>query len=100
MIAVTNARRNGVTGSEYISATGMQSRNDDAEISKMSPEILITDLKLMVFIPPLSDMPWLCSSGFRDSGATRTLDPQLRRLLLYPTELRNRTAVYKKPRQI
>ena len=24
-----------------------------------------------------------------DSGATRTLDPQLRRLLLYPTELRN-----------
>ena len=25
-----------------------------------------------------------------DSGATRTLDPQLRRLLLYPTELRNR----------
>ena len=28
------------------------------------------------------------SSG--DSGATRTHDPQLRRLLLYPTELRNR----------
>ena len=26
-----------------------------------------------------------------DSGATRTRDPQLRRLLLYPTELRNRT---------
>ena len=26
----------------------------------------------------------------RDSGAVRTLDPQLRRLLLYPTELRNR----------
>gem|GEM_PF-6214603 len=26
---------------------------------------------------------------FCDSGATRTLDPQLRRLLLYPTELRN-----------
>ena len=25
-----------------------------------------------------------------DSGATRTRDPQLRRLLLYPTELRNR----------
>lgn len=25
----------------------------------------------------------------RDSGAVRTLDPQLRRLLLYPTELRN-----------
>ena len=25
-----------------------------------------------------------------DSGATRTHDPQLRRLLLYPTELRNR----------
>ena len=24
-----------------------------------------------------------------DSGATRTRDPQLRRLLLYPTELRN-----------
>ena len=29
----------------------------------------------------------------RDSGATRTRDPQLRRLLLYPTELRNRTGM-------
>jgi hypothetical protein len=29
----------------------------------------------------------LCGSG--DSGAIRTLDLQLRRLLLYPTELRN-----------
>ena len=28
-----------------------------------------------------------CRKG--DSGAARTLDPQLRRLLLYPTELRN-----------
>ena len=28
-------------------------------------------------------------AAFRDSGATRTPDPQLRRLLLYPTELRN-----------
>jgi hypothetical protein len=27
---------------------------------------------------------------FCDSEAIRTLDPQLRRLLLYPTELRNR----------
>ena len=26
---------------------------------------------------------------FRDSGGIRTHDPQLRRLLLYPTELRN-----------
>ena len=78
----------------------MQSRNDDADISRMSPEILSTDLKLMVFMPPSSVMPGRHSPGFRDSGATRTLDPQLRRLLLYPTELRNRTAVYKKPRQI
>ena len=30
------------------------------------------------------------ASRLRDSGATRTRDPQLRRLLLYPTELRNR----------
>ena len=28
----------------------------------------------------------------RDPGATRTRDPQLRRLLLYPTELRNQRA--------
>ena len=38
------------------------------------------------------------SSGFlvafcaRDSGGIRTHDPQLRRLLLYPTELRNQTS--------
>ena len=29
---------------------------------------------------------------FCDSGAIRTRDPQLRRLLLYPTELRNHWA--------
>ena len=28
----------------------------------------------------------------RDSGGIRTHDPQLRRLLLYPTELRNQTS--------
>ena len=40
------------------------------------------------------------ASGFlvahcaRDSGGIRTHDPQLRRLLLYPTELRNQTAIW------
>ena len=34
---------------------------------------------------PVQDIDRLC-----DSGAVRTRDPQLRRLLLYPTELRNR----------
>lgn len=29
------------------------------------------------------------STGFRDPGGIRTHDPQLRRLLLYPTELRD-----------
>ena len=29
-----------------------------------------------------------------DSGGIRTHDPQLRRLLLYPTELRNQTAIW------
>ena len=29
-----------------------------------------------------------------DSGAIRTLDPQLRRLLLYPTELRNHNVYF------
>lgn len=33
--------------------------------------------------------PTAASPLLRDSGAVRTLDPQLRRLLLYPTELRN-----------
>ena len=32
-----------------------------------------------------------------DSGATRTLDPQLRRLLLYPTELRNQNIIKNYP---
>jgi hypothetical protein len=35
------------------------------------------------------------ASNHRDSAATRTRDPQLRRLLLYPTELRNRSTVKK-----
>ena len=30
---------------------------------------------------------------FRDSVGIRTQDPQLRRLLLYPTELRNRLSI-------
>ncbi len=29
------------------------------------------------------------NSGFRDPGGIRTHDPQLRRLLLYPAELRD-----------
>ena len=33
------------------------------------------------------------SRPFRDSEGIRTLDPQLRRLLLYPTELRNRPSL-------
>ena len=31
----------------------------------------------------------LCELFFRDPGGIRTHDPQLRRLLLYPAELRN-----------
>ena len=30
--------------------------------------------------------------AFSDPGGVRTHDPQLRRLLLYPTELRNQTS--------
>ena len=34
------------------------------------------------------------ASHFRDSAGIRTPDPQLRRLLLYPAELRNRGCKY------
>ena len=38
--------------------------------------------------------PWRATSlAFRDSVGIRTQDPQLRRLLLYPTELRNRPSI-------
>ena len=40
--------------------------------------------------PPICNANRGMSQG--DSGAVRTRDPQLRRLLLYPTELRNQTA--------
>ncbi len=53
----------------------------------------------MVLIPPVAAKPGAYAAGCRDSGATRTLDPQLRRLLLYPTELRNRTRVLKNRRK-
>ena len=39
------------------------------------------------------DFPLFC---LRDSGGVRTHDPQLRRLLLYPTELRNQHYLYAK----
>ncbi len=69
----------------------MHRLKDMAEIISTRPVIFSTDLKFMVLIPPLLCHAGGYFSGSGDSGATRTLDPQLRRLLLYPTELRNRT---------
>ena len=40
--------------------------------------------------PFRSGLPMMFVCIARDSGGIRTHDPQLRRLLLYPTELRNR----------
>ena len=37
----------------------------------------------------LEDLGWAFFKDLSDPGATRTRDPQLRRLLLYPTELRD-----------
>ena len=38
---------------------------------------------------PQNKKPYVKRRAFCDSAAIRTRDPQLRRLLLYPTELRN-----------
>ena len=48
-------------------------------------------IKLLYKKIPANILQGSQSLGFPgDSGAARTRDPQLRRLLLYPTELRNR----------
>ena len=44
--------------------------------------------------PLRSGLPMMLVCIARDSGGIRTHDPQLRRLLLYPTELRNHHAVH------
>ena len=62
-----------------------------AHTAKTKRDDFQLNLKSPLFVFGLYEQHFVChcSRSPRDSGGIRTHDPQLRRLLLYPTELRN-----------
>ena len=68
-------------------------KQDDCAVhtAKTKRDDFQLNLKSLSFVFGLYDQHFVChcSRSPCDSGGIRTHDPQLRRLLLYPTELRN-----------